>query len=215
LDRYLSPPVGPPLPVYYVFPIPHWSGPLTSRRGRTPGTGAAAPPGWWRQRAGGPWFGDWLFVMSAQSVAAALPIGWRKRQRAKLFALAAPHTLGGPPPWTHLLPQMMPLVRPLGWKPFWNEVTRCGPNDGVRWITVRDGHNRPNHVRVSTGDEVNMWRLDRLLDQPSLAPESLAARGGGNERALLHIPDSALALPFGAIATGPLGEGGSDRAADA
>ncbi|MFC5102250.1 hypothetical protein [Kibdelosporangium philippinense] len=26
LTRYLTPPFGPPLPVYYVFPTPHWTG---------------------------------------------------------------------------------------------------------------------------------------------------------------------------------------------
>lgn len=46
LDRYLNPPFGPPLPVYYVFPIPHWSGHLTSRPGIAPaalGTTTTAP----------------------------------------------------------------------------------------------------------------------------------------------------------------------------
>src|SRR5262245_14504704 len=75
LAHYIYPPYGTPVPVYYVFPAPHWTGGLKSEPGRTPGAGGTmttAPPEWWRQRAGQSWFGNWLYVMSAQSVAAAL-----------------------------------------------------------------------------------------------------------------------------------------------
>jgi hypothetical protein len=55
LNRYLNPSSGPQLPVYYVFPTPHWIGPLTSRSGTAPLAprgSASAPPEWWRRRVG-------------------------------------------------------------------------------------------------------------------------------------------------------------------
>lgn len=196
LDRYLYPPFGPPLPVYYVFPVPHWTGPLRSRHGRTPGpTGGMveAPPQWWRQRAGWSWFGEWLYVMSAQSLSAALPPDWRsqKQRRAKLFTVNTSRGYGGIPAWTTLFART-PGVVPLQWKPFWNVVTRCGPHDGVRWLTVLDGRDRPYRVRVIHRDEERAWHLGELLDQPWWE-RAVLAEAGGSERTLLHIPDSALA----------------------
>ena len=129
LQRYLSPPGGPPLPVYYVFPLPHWTGPLTSQHGSAPGTPnpmVGAPPEWWRQRAGLPWFGNWLYVMSAQAVASALPPGWRKGSRAKLFSLNAPHDPNLWPVWERVL-DLTPVAEPVIWPSFWNDVSRWGP----------------------------------------------------------------------------------------
>jgi hypothetical protein len=198
LDRYLRPPVGPPLPVYYVFPIPHWTGPLTSQHGSTPGAPgamAAAPPEWWRQRVGWPWFGDWLYVMSARAVGSALPSDWTKGSRARLFTLNTAHTPGRLPPWKSLFARM-PAVAPVRWKPFWTDVTRCGPPDGVRWLTIPGGRNQPDQVRVLAGDQESTWSLAELLDQrrPDVA---LAATGdSGNDHVmLLHLPHSALAAP--------------------
>jgi len=199
LDRYLHPPSGPPLPVYYVFPVPHWTGSLRSRPGRTPrapGAMTAAPPHWWRQRVGWPWFGEWLYVMSAQSLSEALPADWRSRTQhtVKLFTLKTSLGHGGMPAWTKLFART-PGAPPLRWKPFWTDVTRCGPYDGVRWLTIIDGRDQPYRVRVFSGDEERIWHLGGLLDQPGLDIEPLAAEGGGNERLLLHIPESALAAP--------------------
>lgn len=95
LASYLTPPSGPPLPVYYVFPTPHWTGPLTSHSGTSPAalTGlAASPPEWWRQKVGPAWFGDWLYVMSARSVAAALPAGWNSPRRKRAILTYARRT---------------------------------------------------------------------------------------------------------------------------
>jgi hypothetical protein len=208
LARYLNPPAGPPLPVYYVFPTPHWTGPLTSRSGTIPAapTGSStAPPAWWRQKAGRAWFGDWLYVMSARSVAAALPSGWNAphRTHAMLFTLNSAHLVGGVPAWANLL---RPAVsrRPMRWKRFWTVVARCGPPDGVRWRTFADESGQPEHVLVLDGNQQREWAIGELLDQPWLQrrPEPFADADAGvdegpdtgdeEERVLLHIPESAL-----------------------
>lgn len=199
LARYLHPPFGPPLPVYYVFPVPRWTGPLTSWPGRTPAASTGmtvAPPQWWRRAGGSHWFGDWLYVMSAQSLAAALPSTWRASGRARLFTLNGAHPVGPRPPWKNLF-RRTPPANPVRWKDFWKAVTRGGPYDGVRWHTVADKVNQPDQVLVLHGDEERLWQLGPLLNQPrrELEQESISAVAvdvGGNERLALHIPESAL-----------------------
>lgn len=207
LARYLNPPSGPPLPVYYVFPTPHWTGPLTSHSGAAPTapTGlAAAPPEWWRRKVGRGWFGDWLYVMSAGSVAAALPRGWNapRRRRATLFTLDSHDLTGGAPSWASLFGRTL-ARRPTSWTRFWKIVTRCGPDDGVRWRTFAGADNRPARVLVLDGSEQREWWVGELLDQPWFKQRSGPAGDadvrleegteiGGDERLLLHIPESAL-----------------------
>lgn len=210
LARYLNPPSGPPLPVYYVFPAPRWTGSLTSRSGAAPaapsGT-AAAPPEWWRRRVGPAWFGDWLYVLSARSLAAALPPTWNapRRRRATLFTLNGSHLVGGAPDWASLFGRAL-AHRPTAWTQFWKVVTRCGPADGVRWRTIADENGLPDQVLVLDGDQRQEWSVGALLDRPDRNREQERPRDtdsdagvaedadvGGNERLLLHIPESALA----------------------
>ncbi|MFC5090842.1 hypothetical protein [Amycolatopsis plumensis] len=103
-----------------MFPIPHWTGPLTSRSGFSPPApgGSGAPPEWWRRQAGPAWFGDWLYVMPARAVAAALRTGWSTsgRRNEKLFTLAGSRPHGRVPDWASLFGQA-PLHRPLKWAP--------------------------------------------------------------------------------------------------
>ncbi|WP_125592425.1 hypothetical protein [Amycolatopsis balhimycina] len=195
LDRYLNPPFGPPLPVYYVFPVPHWNGPLRAPPGTTPTAPpqmTVAPPEWWR-RVGWPWFGDWLYVMSAQSLGKALLPTWAapSRARARLFTLSTPHTVGRMPDWTSLFARTPPAA-PMGWAPFWAAVTRCGPGDGVRWRTIAGEGNQPDRVLVLSGDEERVWQFDQLPGRLRRELEPLAADEGGNERVVLHVPESAL-----------------------
>lgn len=196
LDRYLNPPFGPPLPVYYVFPLPHWAGPLASWSGTTPaapGAMTAAPPAWWRRRVGWPWFGDWLYVMSAQSLSEALPPNWAapSRTRARLFTPSTSHTVGTTPDWTSLFART-PTAAPIDWASFWVAVTHCGPDDGVRWRTIAGEGNRPDRILVLSDNEERMWQFGQLLDRPLLELEPLAAEDGGTERVVLHVPESAL-----------------------
>jgi hypothetical protein len=213
LNRYLNPPSGPPLPVYYVFPAPHWTGPLTSRSGFAPATPTgttATPPAWWRRRVGPAWFADWLYVLSARSLAAALPPAWQHRRSARLFTLNNTHLVGRTPDWASAFSQ--PLTRrPVAWKRFWKVVTRCGPDDGVRWRTLAGDNGLPDQVLVLDDDgQRQQWPIGALLDQSGLEWEQVSPTDsdiagfdkvtggdegediGGNERLLLHIPDSAL-----------------------
>jgi hypothetical protein len=213
LARYLNPPSGPPLPVYYVFPAPRWTGPLMSRPGTTPAAPAgstAPPPAWWRRRAGAAWFADWLYVLSARSLAAALPTNWNDphRRTARVFTLNSSHLLGRVPNWTSVFGR--PLTRrPVAWTNFWKVVTRCGPNDGVRWRTLAGADGQSDRVLIIDGDRGQEWPISELLDQPARQDQPAqpshadtvtgvddsmeeGVDNGGNERLLLHIPESAL-----------------------
>jgi hypothetical protein len=200
LARYLNPPFGPPLPVYYVFPTPFWIGPLTSWAGTAPsappGT-TPAPPEWWRKCVGPAWFGDWLYVMSARSLAAMLPPTWTapRRRRTTAFRLNGSHLVGGVPDWESLFSQTL-TRRPIAWMQFWSDVKRCGPDDGVRWRTLAGEGSQRNRVLVLDGDEEREWRLGELLNRPWQEVEGRAVEdesdAGSNERLVLHIPESAL-----------------------
>lgn len=177
LDRYLNPPFGPPLPVYYVFPVPHWTGPLTSRSGTTPAAPAAmtaVPPEWWRRRVGWPWFGDWLYVMSAQSLSEALPPTWAtlSKARARLFALSTSHTVGGMPNWTSLFART-PTATPMAWTSFWRAVTRCGPGATALGGPVLDQWTVASAVRPATAPHSRLAHgLDRVMrERPSPAAQ--------------------------------------------
>ncbi|WP_424188944.1 hypothetical protein ACOBQX_11480 [Actinokineospora sp. G85] len=207
LANYLNPPSGPPLPVYYVFPTPYWTGPLTSRSGATPTAPAGSsskPPEWWRRRVGPQWFGDWLHVLSARSLAKMLPTGWATgpERKSTLFTLTSSHLAGRTPDWPRLIGHR-PSTSPTTWAAFWKLVTRCGPTDGVRWRTFANRGDQPTQVLVLDGPEQHLWSLDPLLDRPwpqrkprGLAAEDTGVAGttesGNDERVLLHIPDTAL-----------------------
>ncbi len=194
LDRYLNPPVGPPLPVYYVFPLPHWAGQLTSSSGTVPAAPSsttAAPPEWWRRRVGSPWFGQWLYVMSAQSLSEALSPGWTASPRAKLFKLNSSHAVGTKPDWKNLFAQL-PRAAPMDWTSFWMEVTRCGPHLGVRWRTIADEDGRSDRLIVLKDDHEEDWKLGPLLDWSGEELESIDVEERENEGVVLHIPESAL-----------------------
>ncbi|MFC5102249.1 hypothetical protein [Kibdelosporangium philippinense] len=149
-------------------------------------------------------FFDWLYVMSARSLAAALPSAWNmpSRRRARLFALNGSHMVGRVPVWASLFGRKL-ATRPTAWRRFWKDVARCGPDNGVRWRTLAGENNRPDRVLVLDNDEEREWSLGRLLDQPwrelkqgrpsyadTIVDEPVDI--GGNERLLLHIPESAL-----------------------
>lgn len=201
LKRYLNPPFGPPLPIYYVFPVPCWSGSLTSWHGWTPpavGGVPLAPPEWWRLQAGASWFGKWLYVLSAQSVAAALSPGWRQQETAQLFVIKDPPSPGKKPPWRSLFAGM-PGSEPLRWRKFWDVAKRCGPLEGVRWLTVADSVVGSGQIRVLSEDEESLWDLGTLLDRPRRADARAPVvrveteqESAAPEHVLLHIPASYL-----------------------
>lgn len=76
-------------------PALDWAGEVLVRPNAGHPGGMTAPPGSWRQQVGREWFGDWLYVMSAQSLAAVLAPTWRTSRRARLFALNSSYPLAG------------------------------------------------------------------------------------------------------------------------
>jgi hypothetical protein len=80
----------------------------------------------------------------------------------------------------------------MDWTSFWTVVTQCGPHDGVRWRTIAGEGDQPDRVLVLSGNEESVWQFGQLLDRPWLELEPLAAEESGNERVVLHVPESAL-----------------------
>ncbi|WP_285610470.1 hypothetical protein [Actinokineospora globicatena] len=206
LKTYLNPPSGIPLPVYYVFPTPFWTGSLTSHSANIPSGSAQIPPPahWWRRRGGQAWFGNWLYVLPAHALAAALPHGWSAphRNKATLFTVNRSHLVHGIPDWPRLLSQA-PATRPLGWTQFWKDVPRCGPHNGVRWRTLANDNARPTQMLLLEGTEEQTWMVDDLLglrwsDTDPDARRSRDVEEVGDvgavsaERLLLQVPDSSL-----------------------
>lgn len=197
LDRYLNPDSGPPLPVYYVFPLPHWSGALTSTSGSSPGPpngSVPTPSEWWRRRAGQSWFGNWLYVMSARSVSDALPSDWRdnKKPYSKLLTVDPNQSDS----WTELFTRLPLAGPPSPWKSFWPEVTSGGPSDGIRWRTNVDELSRRNRLVVLDRDERQVWDLADAAGQHTqdyLRPvDTHGVTERDAEHVVLHIPESAL-----------------------
>lgn len=199
LDRYVNPPFGPPPPVYYVFPVPHWAGPLTSRSGMTPVAPTSttlAPPAWWRRRAGRPWFGDWLYVLSAQDVAEALPGTRRSPSRTgeRLFRLTPADMTGRGPNWRALL-GWSSHVEPIRWRDFWKTTRLREPRGGVQWLTLADSAGRTDRVVVTEYGEQSVWEIGSLLNLRYDQRRRRIGRIGGEEieedgieRVMLHIP---------------------------
>ena len=138
LSTYLSRrgPSGQRLPVYYVFPVPHWTGsPRSTYVSPMPGSVTAsgtAPAEWLDLAAGDPcWFGHWLYVMPAADVARALPRGWlwrlsrdHGRRFENLFCIPPePDQFGNRLAWSD--PQVFarqPLYYPVLWPEFWRRM---------------------------------------------------------------------------------------------
>lgn len=130
LRRYQS----SPIPVYYVFPMPPWPDVLTDGHGWLMG----------RHRSelidpGHGWFGDWLFVVRAQTLWAWL--GWRQKQKsASLYASS-----GGPSSDPSCIwPEPSPWWR---WPDFWDEMSRCGSHAMPSMFTCPAGVVPSDHVR--------------------------------------------------------------------
>ncbi len=88
------------------------------------------------------------------------------------------------------------LASPRLWRPFWLDVTRGEPRDGVLWRTVTDKRERP-HVLVLSGDEQprhpgELHDLSASADQPQVGLTQPVVVEDGTERVVLHIPNSDL-----------------------
>lgn len=118
LQRYLR----RRLPVFYVLPVPHWSGALR------PGVSVpASPAGWWRRRSDRDWFGKWTYVLSAADVASRVNMA---AANPVLYTIPA----GGVSAFS--LPKALKGALP--WPRFWSDIRNCGPVGATRW-RIREG----------------------------------------------------------------------------
>lgn len=161
LSRYL----GRGLPVFYVLPVPFWSGPI-GPSGSVPIT----PASWWRRRSQREWFGNWTYVLSAADVAAhvsmttATPVLYNMPDGGPIDA-AYRSTLAVSMPW--------PI--------FWSEIQKCGPEGAVTW-------------RITEGPdgEVSTKNL-AAQEQVDSAGLQVAYRAQiGDNLVILHIDESEL-----------------------
>lgn len=143
LQRYL----GLRLPMFYVLPVPQWSGPL--RPGvSVPGSAA----GWWRRRSDPDWFARWTYVLSAADVASRL----RSKNAANPVFYSIPVKRIG----TSFVP---PALRgAFVWPDFWSDIQTCGPTGATRWRITEDGHGL-TVTDLSTGEPVE---FAALVDEP-------------------------------------------------
>lgn len=169
-------PSGQRLPVYYVFPVPHWRGSARSSSVRPmpslPGGGISSPADWLDPSAGDPaWFGHWLYVLPAADVARALPGGWRRRySRAAggrrfetLFCIPPePDQWGNRLPWSN--PQVFarqPFYYPVLWPEFWRRMLARRTHYAAPWSRTPAGLLDPR-TRARTPE----WDLDALAEFP-------------------------------------------------
>jgi hypothetical protein len=135
------------LPMFYVLPIPQWSGPL--RPGASvPGSAA----GWWRRRSDPDWFGRWTYVLPAADVASRLR---RKNAAANPVFYTIPAKSIGPSSVPHV------LRGAFAWPDFWSEIQTCGPPGATRWRITEEQHGF-TVTDMATGELVE---FAALLDQ--------------------------------------------------
>lgn len=170
LQRYLR----RRLPVFYVLPVPRWSGLLR------PGTSVpASPASWWRRRSDSDWFGNWTYVLSAADVASCINM---TAANPVLYTIPS----GGASAAS--LPKA--LRGALSWPDFWSEVQTCGPDGATRWRIRED----PPGVLAVT-DLANEERFDfaDLADlQVGLQDGWLVERG--DNLVVLHIDEYELQI---------------------
>ncbi|MDS0131919.1 MULTISPECIES: hypothetical protein [unclassified Amycolatopsis] len=117
-----------------------------------------------------------------------------------MFTLAGSGHHGAPLDWVGMFGKAL-ARRPPKWAHFWKLVTRCGPDDGVRWRTVSGRSGRPGRLLVLEGGQEGEWSVGDLLDQPRRQRRPVPDEGvevlagsesAGDERLLVHIPETAL-----------------------
>lgn len=185
LKRYLS--AEWPMPVYYAFPLPRWTGSLHPSRVPPPlPNSSREPSGWWRPDANQSWFGEWLYVLSAQAVSEALRADWQSKQHVKLFSLTRPHN-GTDPDWAALLSRTPP-AKPVKWKDFWSDLRELRPNHGTLWRTEVGDTQIEHRFEYITSRQVGRIDLDSILEELDETRYSQPNPGGRSSRIAVRIP---------------------------
>jgi hypothetical protein len=165
------------LPVFYVLPVPHWSGSL--------GPGAsvpASPAGWWRRRSDPDWFGYWTYVLSAADIAsqvnmaAANPVLYTT-PAGRASASSLPKALRGA----------------LSWPDFWSEIQSCGPVGATRWRIREDPHGVLTVTDLASEDTVGVAVLQAVpQDGWRAVPRDGWRVEQGDNLVVLHIDEHEL-----------------------
>lgn len=120
LKDYLASPV----PAFYVFPKPAWTGQLKTAANAA---GIAAPELAFSRSGPGWWVADWLIVMTAQEVARVLSAevaahsGTTRGNKEKLVAFTVPSNGATTSAWAHNL-----TPKTYAWRDFWTKLESCG-----------------------------------------------------------------------------------------
>lgn len=190
---------GLPLPVFYVFPMPHWAGSLVPGAPALPAAGPSVPEDWWRRTASPDWFGDWTLVMSAQAVDVALDVvlapggdDWRsklarevaggvRQPRAELYlgpplpplrSVVAGHPHGAPFPTAYAAGALPAVPQPsFLWPDFWDALV------AVAWPAAPIGP---------------VWRRTALPGGGAVRLEELDAAGEVLAETLLTVDEAPL-----------------------
>ena len=202
------------IPVYYILPIPPWSGllnpdnPWLGSRSRTelllPGTG---------------WFGDWTFVVSAEDLWLHLSSPNRQAQKtASLFT----HNAG-----SRRLNALVPsLTRSWSWDSFWTHLASCGSPAMPSLLATPSGRSLGQRVprqrlaenlspqeaaglpRVQTGDALQAPTFYQplgdndfysLISEASLTESLKGLNGYHQSTSVVHLTPSDLTLGSGVL----------------
>lgn len=169
LGRYLA----RRLPVFYVLPVPRWSGSLD------PGsTGPRPAAGWWRQRSEN-WFGDWTYVLSAADVARQISMS---ADNPVLYTVPNGGTTAGSLPPT--------LTDAFLWQDFWWEVQACGPVGTVRWRITKDGPDKVTVTNLAEQEQVGFVAEEETFGFSALQDQLLVQQG--DNLVVVHIDEEQL-----------------------
>src|SRR4051812_36413742 len=150
--RQLRAYLGRGIPVYYVFPIPEWTGVL---RDTTGWLGGRRRSDLAYRRSGDRWFGEWSYVTTAHALHTALGPSPRQKS-ATLFT----HP-GGPSSVYFLVPGLSLAWQ---WSDFWTRFAACGSPEMPSLIVAPEvGSAKANttHVpREELASNLRSWAAD-------------------------------------------------------
>ena len=143
------------IPVYYVFPMPPWQGVLADGHSWLAGRPCSS-----LLNGGRGWFGDWLFVVRAQTLWT-----WLGRRRSQESATLFSNVGGSNDPAT-IWPSLGPWWP---WSSFWETMARCGSSEMPALLSVPVAG--PGSPDLSRSRGALVRRLARAVDGAELRAE--------------------------------------------